>query len=123
MGVIGDLRSLVGRAPVERPPTEIYAALVDNLYAPFASFALGAAVPPLAGGIAAWRTGSVWLTALSIGAAAVAVLRVSILLEYRRHKPAIGADALALRDWSNGTRSALQSSPPVSAPCASSSSC
>ena len=40
-----------------------------------------------------------WLTALSIGAAAVAVLRVSILLEYRRHKPAIGADALALRDW------------------------
>ena len=43
MGVIGDLRSLVGRAPVERPPTEIYAALVDNLYAPFASFALGAA--------------------------------------------------------------------------------
>ena len=123
MGVIGDLRSLVGRASVERPPTEIYAALVDNLYAPFASFALGAAVPPLAGGIAAWRTGSLWLTALSIGAAAVAVLRVSILLEYRWHKPAIGADASALRDWERWYEIGAAIFAPVSAPCASSSSC
>jgi len=99
MGVVGRLRAFVERASIEQLPPDIYASLIDSLYAPFVSFALGAAVPPIAGGIAAWRTGNIWLTVLSLGAALVAGVRVLILLEYRKRSPAVGVDAAVLRRW------------------------
>ena len=71
MGLFGPMRSLFERvSSVELPPTEIFAALIDDLYAPLVSFAIGAATATLVGGIAAWRTGNAWLTVFTIITAA-----------------------------------------------------
>ena len=43
---------------VEQPPTDVFAALIDDLYAPLASFMIGAATSAAVCGITAWRTGS-----------------------------------------------------------------
>ncbi len=43
MGLFGRLKPLIGGKPPELPPPEIYGALVDDLYAPLLSFAVGAA--------------------------------------------------------------------------------
>jgi diguanylate cyclase (GGDEF)-like protein len=99
MEPFGRLRSWVDRASVEQPPTDVFAALIDDLYAPLTSFVVGAAAAAVVGGMAAARTGSAWLLALTVCATAVAAVRVVITLDYRKHKPAIGGDAAALRRW------------------------
>ena len=66
MGLFGRLKPLTGGQPPELPPPEIYGALVDDLYAPLLSFAIGAATAVLVGAIAAWRTDNPWLIALTI---------------------------------------------------------
>jgi PAS domain-containing protein len=93
------LRSLVGCGSVELPPTEVFAALIDDLYSALVSFAIGAITATLVGGIAAWRTGNSWLTALAVATAAVAAARVLLIISYRKHKKSIGGDAAALRRW------------------------
>ncbi len=99
MGLFGRLRSWIDQASAERPPTEIFATLVDDLYAPVASFAIGAVTVALVGGIAAWRTGNPLLTFLTVCTVAVAVARLVITLAYRKRKPAISRDAAALGRW------------------------
>jgi diguanylate cyclase (GGDEF)-like protein len=99
MHTFRDLWARVRAASVEQLPPEIYASLVDSLYAPFGSFTVGAVVPPLIGGIAAWRTGSAWLMALSAAAAVIAALRVFGMFQYRARKPSIGIDVAEIRRW------------------------
>src|SRR5208282_1329057 len=99
MKLFGRLRSLVDRASVEQPPTDVFAALIDDLYAPLASFVIGAAATAAVCGVTAWRTGNAWLTVLAVGMVAIAIVRVVITLDYRKHKPTIGGDAAALRRW------------------------
>jgi len=99
MNLFGRMRSLIDPTSVEQLPTEVFAALIDDLYAPLGSFMIGAAAAALVGGMAAERTSSAWLLALTICATAVAAVRVVITLNYRKHKPAIGGDAAALRRW------------------------
>ena len=99
MNLFGRMRSLIDPKSVEQLPTEVFAALIDDLYAPLGSFMIGAAAAALVGGMAAERTSSAWLLALTICATAVAAVRVVITLNYRKHKPAIGGDAAALRRW------------------------
>jgi diguanylate cyclase (GGDEF)-like protein len=94
------MRSLFERvSSVELPLTGIFAALIDDLYTPLVSFAIGAATATLVGGIAAWRTGNAWLTVFTIITVPVAAARVLITITYRKHRAAIGDDAAALRCW------------------------
>ena len=94
------MRSLFERvSSVELPPTEIFTALIDDLYTPLVSFAIGAATATLVGGIAAWRTGNAWLTVFTIITVPVAASRVLVTITYRKHRAAIGDDAAALRCW------------------------
>ena len=90
MNLFGRLRFPVDRAPVEPPPTDVLAALINDLYAPLASFIVGAVAAALVGGMATARTGNAWLLALTICATTVAAMRVVITLDYRKHQPAIG---------------------------------
>ncbi len=99
MGLFGRLRSRIDQASAEPPPTEILAALVDDLYAPVASFASGAVTVALVGGIAASRTGNPLLTLLTVCTVAVAVARLVVTLEYRNSRPAISRNAAALGRW------------------------
>src|SRR5271167_666478 len=84
---------------VEQPPTDVFAALIDELYAPLASFMIGAAASAAVCAVTAWRTGNAWLTVLVISMVAIATARVAVTLDYRKHKPTIGGDAAALRSW------------------------
>ena len=99
MNLFGRLRSPIDRAPVEPLPTEVLAALVNDLYSVLWSFVSGATTAALVGGIAAWRTGSPWLTGLTIGTIVVAAIRSLITIAYRKDKRAIGGDAAAVRRW------------------------
>jgi len=99
MKLLKHLRSLVEPTAVEQPPTEVYAALVDDLYAPLASFVIGPATTVLVGGIAAWRTGNPWLTALTALTVGIAAARVLATLEYRKHKTVIGCNRTELQRW------------------------
>ena len=56
MALFEPLRSLAKRRSVETVPTEIFVILVDDLYSALKSFAIGAAIGVLIGGIAAART-------------------------------------------------------------------
>jgi len=60
---------------------------------------IGATIPPLVGGFAAWRNGNAWLAALAIAAFAVGALRVLVTFQYRKNQPAIGDDRAAVRHW------------------------
>jgi diguanylate cyclase (GGDEF)-like protein len=95
----GKFHSLIQRTSAELLPSEIFVSLIDDLYAPGVSFAIGAVTAALAGGIAAWRTGSVVLAILTVCAAAVAAGRVVTILQYRRRKATIAGDQAALRRW------------------------
>ncbi len=99
MGLFGRLRSLVERTPVKPVPADVFAVLINDLYAPLLSFVIGATTATLVCGIAAWRTNNVWLTILTFSTAAVAIARVRVALDYRRDKPAPGADIAVLRRW------------------------
>ena len=99
MGLFVRFGSWSDQASTELPPTEILATLVDDLYAPVASFAIGAVTAALVGGIAAWRTGNSLLTILTICTVAVASARLFITLEYRKRKPAISGDLAAVGRW------------------------
>ncbi|MGD0316920.1 MAG: hypothetical protein ABSB37_13445 [Xanthobacteraceae bacterium] len=43
MNLFGRMRSLIDPTSVEQLPTEVFAALIDDLYAPLGSFMIGAA--------------------------------------------------------------------------------
>jgi diguanylate cyclase (GGDEF)-like protein len=99
MKLFGRLRSLVDPASVEQPPTDVFAALIDDLYAPLASFVIGATASTAVCGVTAWRTGNAWLTVLAVSMVVIAAVRVVITLDYRKHQPTIGGDAAALCRW------------------------
>ena len=99
MELFGRLRLSATPASVEQPPTDVFAALIDDLYAPLASFMIGAAASAAVCGVTAWRTGNAWLTVLAISMVAIATARAAVTLDYRKHKPTIGGDAAALRRW------------------------
>jgi diguanylate cyclase (GGDEF)-like protein len=99
MVLFGRLWSWFDRAPVEQPPSDVFASLIDDLYSALGALAIGAVNTALIGGIAAWRTESPWLASLTAAAVVVAATRVSVILAYRKRKPAIGDDPAALRRW------------------------
>ena len=99
MSLLKFFRSLVTRATVEPPPTDVYATLIDDIYSAPMSFAIGATTASLVGAIATWRTGSACLAALTLATAAVAVARVFLIMTYRRYSTAARSDAAALRRW------------------------
>ena len=99
MELFGRLRLSANTASVEQPPTDVFAALIDDLYAPLASFMIGAAASAAVCGVTAWRTGNAWLTVLAVSMVAIATARAAVTLDYRRHKPTIAGDAAALRRW------------------------
>jgi hypothetical protein len=83
MRLFGRLRPLIGGAPAELPPPEVYSALIDDLHAPLFSFITGAATAVLVGAIASWRTENPWLVALTVCTAVVAAARILTIAEYR----------------------------------------
>ena len=97
MGLFGRLRPLIGGAPADQPPPEIYSALIDDLHAPLFSFITGAATAVLVGAMAAWRTDSPSLAALTICTALVAAARILSIAHYRKHRPGAGNDVDLLR--------------------------
>jgi PAS domain-containing protein len=97
MRLFGSLRRLIVGPPADLPPAEVYAALIDDLHAPLFSLVAGAAATILVGTIAAWRTGNVWLAALTICSVAVTMVRIYTISEYRRQRPLRGDDIAFLR--------------------------
>jgi diguanylate cyclase (GGDEF)-like protein len=96
MGLFGRLKPLTGGKPPELPPPDIYGALVDDLYAPLLSFAVGAATAVLVAAIAALRTDNPWLVALTICTALVAAARILAIADYRKRRPRFGNDVALL---------------------------
>ena len=99
MALFGRLKPLIGGAQAELPPPEIYSALIDDLHGSLFSFISGATTAVLVGAIAAWRTGNLWLTALTICTAIVAAARILAIAEYRRRRPGAGNDVALLRSF------------------------
>jgi predicted signal transduction protein with EAL and GGDEF domain len=97
MGLFGRLKPLIGGAPAELPPPEIYGELIDDLHASFFTFVIGATTTLLVGAIASWRTGNPWLAALTICTLLVGVARIVIIAEYRKQRPRFGNDIDFLR--------------------------
>jgi len=97
MGLFGRLKPLIGGAPAELPPPEIYGELIDDLHASFFTFVVGATTTLLVGAIASWRTGDPWLAALTICTLLVGVARIVIIAEYRKQRPRFGNDIDFLR--------------------------
>ena len=97
MGLFGRLKPLIGGAPAELPPPEIYGELIDDLHASFFTFVIGATTTLLVGAIASWRTGNSWLAALTICTLLVGVARIVIIAEYRKQRPRFGNDIDFLR--------------------------
>jgi predicted signal transduction protein with EAL and GGDEF domain len=83
-------RSIIASA--ELPPAEVYGALIDDLHAPLFSLVAGAATTILVGAMATWRTGNLWIAALTICAAVVTVARISTISKYRKQRPRCGND-------------------------------
>jgi len=97
MRLFGRLKPLIGGAPAELPPPEIYGELIDDLHASFFTFVVGATTTLLVGAIASWRTGNPWLAALTICTVLVAVARIVIITKYRKQRPHFGNDVDFLR--------------------------
>jgi diguanylate cyclase (GGDEF)-like protein len=97
MRQFGRLKPLIGGAPAELPPPEIYGELIDDLHAALFTFVVGATTTLLVGAIASWRTGNPWLAALTVCAVLVAVARIVIIAEYRKQRPRFGNDVDVLR--------------------------
>jgi diguanylate cyclase (GGDEF)-like protein len=99
MGFYRRFRSLVEAISVEPPPTDIFAALIDDLFSTLASFAIGATAVALVGGIVAWRNGSLFLTALTLISVAIAGGRTLLTFGYWKHRRSIVGDTATLRRW------------------------
>jgi diguanylate cyclase (GGDEF)-like protein len=97
MRLFGRLTRLIVGVPADLPPPEVYGALIDDLHAPLFSLVAGAATTILVGTTAAWRTGNVWLTLLTICSAAVTVARISTISAYGKQRPRCGNDVNFLR--------------------------
>lgn len=99
MRLFGRLRPLIGGAPAELPPPEVYSALIDDLHAPLFSFITGAATAVLVGAIASWRTENPWLVALTVCTAVVAAARILTMAEYRKQRPGFANNIALLRSF------------------------
>ena len=99
MGLPERLMSLAKPKSPGSVPTEVTAALVDDLYLALRSLAIGAITGVLVGGIAASRTGSTWLSFLTVAAATVAVARGLLTIEYYKRKSSIATDRVAPARW------------------------
>ena len=67
-------------------PTEIRAALVESLFAPIASLAVGAITCSLIGAAVALRAGDGWIMATSVAILAIGLVRVASAYLYNRNK-------------------------------------
>jgi diguanylate cyclase (GGDEF)-like protein len=99
MELFGRLQAMARVASAGQVPAEVYATLVDDVYSAPLSFVIGAGTASLVGAIAAWRTGSVCLAALTVATAAIAAGRLLLIMTYRRYRAAVRTDAAALRRW------------------------
>ncbi len=101
MGLFERLKRLIVGTPAELPPPEVYGALLDDLHAPLFSLVAGAATTILVGSMAAWRTGNLWIAALTVCSAIVTVARISTISEYRKLRPRRGNNIDFLRrfEW------------------------
>jgi diguanylate cyclase (GGDEF)-like protein len=99
MRLFGRLRPLIGGAPAELPPPEVYSALIDDLHAPLFSFITGAGTAVLVGAIASWRTENPWLVALTVCTALVAAARILTIAEYRKRRPGFADNIALLRSF------------------------
>ena len=99
MRLLKRLRSLARPTSVGLVPKEIIAALVDDLYSALRSLAIGAITGVLVGGIAASRTGSAWLSFLTVASACVALGRGLLTIEYHKRKSSIVGNGTALGRW------------------------
>ena len=99
MGLLERLRSLARLTSVGLVPIETNAALVDDLYSALRSLAIGAITGVLVGGIAASRTGSDWLSFLTVATAFVALGRGLLTIEYYKRKSSIVGNGAALGRW------------------------
>jgi diguanylate cyclase (GGDEF)-like protein/PAS domain S-box-containing protein len=64
-------------------PQEVKAALVDSLYAPFASLIFGAACGGIISAMVAYRANDPWLSACSLAICLVGIGRIASVLAYR----------------------------------------
>jgi hypothetical protein len=97
MRLLRRLRPLI--APAALPPPEVYGALIDDLHAPLFSLVAGASTTILVGTMAAWRTGNLWLAALTAGTAAVTIARIVTIAKYRNGRSRHGGDIDFLRSF------------------------
>ncbi len=99
MRLFESLRSLVDPKSSGLVPIEISAALIDDLYSALRSLAIGAITGVLVGAIAASRTGSAWLSFLTVATACVALGRGLLTIEYYKRKSSIVGNGAALGRW------------------------
>jgi diguanylate cyclase (GGDEF)-like protein len=80
-----------------RLPAEIRASLVESLFAPIASLLVGAIACSIIGGAVAWRSGNLWIMAVSVAIFVVGMLRVASAILYRQSRAR--EEASAIRLW------------------------
>ena len=96
-GTVWTLKAADRRRTGRPAAARISSALIDDLHAPLFSFITGAATAVLVGAMAAWRTDSPSLAALTICTALVAAARILSIAHYREHRPGAGNDVDLLR--------------------------
>ena len=99
MRLFGRLRPLIGGAPAELPPPEVYSALIDDLHAPLFSFITGAATAVLVGAMASWRTKIPARRIDRLHRFAVAAARILTIAEYRKRRPGFADNIALLRSF------------------------
>ncbi|RAI45287.1 putative bifunctional diguanylate cyclase/phosphodiesterase [Rhodoplanes roseus] len=80
-------------------PADVHAELVAALFTPVPSLVLGWSCTVLIAVVVSLRTDNLVLTAITTGLAAIAVARLVLVLSYRRHPIARGAEAATVRRW------------------------
>ncbi len=76
---------------------DVRSALVESLYAPFASLVVGAISGVIVGLMASYRAADPWLVACSAAIFLIGVARVVSAMMYRRYKPGLSPDEV--RRW------------------------
>ncbi|MDI3469018.1 MAG: diguanylate cyclase/phosphodiesterase (GGDEF & EAL domains) with PAS/PAC sensor(s) [Pseudolabrys sp.] len=79
-----------------RLPDEIRASLVESLFAPIASLLVGAIACSIIGAAVAWRSGNLWIMAVSVAIFVVGMLRVASAIFYRQSRAREHASAVRL---------------------------
>ncbi|MDC7785816.1 EAL domain-containing protein [Rhodoplanes sp. TEM] len=92
-------RKLFGGHGRKRLPADVHAELIAGLYTPLPSLMLGWGSSVLIGAVVSLRTGSAWLTAVSVTLALVAAARLWLVLAYRRAPIGPHSTVQTVRRW------------------------